>query len=228
MGFSQRRVKTLAAKAPPETWARLSVGAGAKGPRLFDWAALKINHPYEPRRWQRFLLLRRSLRSKDEEISGYLVFAPAGTALEEMARIAGRRWAIEESFAQSKGRGRLGSVRGAKLDGMAPAHDSGHGRAGAPGDYPCAALCQSAPAAAGAGGLQKKPRPPSNRLVKVSVAEVRRFFVALLWSAGSLTSPKCCAGRTGAGAIKLWPCSFTTRAETLCAIYNCNTRTRSH
>jgi SRSO17 transposase len=48
------------------------------------------------------VLLRRSLRSKDEEISGYLVFAPAETSVAEMARVAGRRWAIEEGFAQSK------------------------------------------------------------------------------------------------------------------------------
>lgn len=65
-----------------------------------DWAALTINHPHGPA-WQRFLLLRRS-RSKAEEITAYLVFGPADTSLEEMARVAGRRWAIEESFAQSK------------------------------------------------------------------------------------------------------------------------------
>jgi hypothetical protein len=90
VGFSQRRVKTLAAKAPPEAWARLSVGAGTQGPRLFDWAALRINHPYEPRRWQRFLLLRRSLKDP-QEITFCLAFAPAGTALETLARVAGRR-----------------------------------------------------------------------------------------------------------------------------------------
>ncbi len=47
------------------------------------------------------MLLRRS-RSKAEEITAYLVFGAADTSLEEMARVAGRRWAIEESFAQSK------------------------------------------------------------------------------------------------------------------------------
>ena len=42
------------------------------------------------------------LRTKAEEITAYLVFGRADTSLEEMARIAGRRWAIEESFAQGK------------------------------------------------------------------------------------------------------------------------------
>ena len=48
------------------------------------------------------MLLRRS-RSKAEEITAYLVFGPADTPLEEMARVAARRWSVEESFAQNKG-----------------------------------------------------------------------------------------------------------------------------
>ena len=100
MGFGQRRVKTVKTQVPADAWAEISVAAGTKGPRVFDWAALTINHPHG-RQWQRFLLLRRS-RSGAKEITAYLVFGPADTALEEMARIAGRRWAIEESFAQSK------------------------------------------------------------------------------------------------------------------------------
>jgi SRSO17 transposase len=51
--FSQQRVKTLAAQLPAGAWQRLKVGAGTKGPRLFEWAAVPIHHPYDPRRWQR-------------------------------------------------------------------------------------------------------------------------------------------------------------------------------
>ena len=101
LGFGQQRVKTVKTQVPADAWAERSVAAGTKGPRVFDWVALRINHPYG-KAWQRFLLLRRS-RSKAGEITGYLVFGPAETTLEEMARVAGRRWAIEESFAQSKG-----------------------------------------------------------------------------------------------------------------------------
>ena len=100
LGFGQQRVKTVKTQVPADAWAEISVGAGTKGPRVFDWAALRINHPRGPA-WQRFLLLRRS-RTKAEEITAYLVFGAADTTLEEMARVAGRRWAIEESFAQSK------------------------------------------------------------------------------------------------------------------------------
>ena len=100
MGFGQHRVKTVKTQVPADAWTERSVAAGTKGPRVFDWVALTSNHPHG-RAWQRFLLLRRS-RTKTEEITAYLVFGAADTSLEEMARVAGRRWAIEESFAQSK------------------------------------------------------------------------------------------------------------------------------
>jgi SRSO17 transposase len=100
--LTQHRVKTLAAQVPAEAWRRLTVGRGAKGPRRFEWAAVPINHPHDPRRWQRWVLLRRSC-DDPEDLAFYLAFGPAGTPLEALARAAGRRWAIEEAFAQGKG-----------------------------------------------------------------------------------------------------------------------------
>jgi SRSO17 transposase len=88
--FAQHRVKTLAAQLAAEAWSRITVGAGAKGPRRFDWAALPVNHPYEPQRWQRWVLFRRSCANPDE-LAFYLAFGPAGTGLEDLARAAGRR-----------------------------------------------------------------------------------------------------------------------------------------
>jgi SRSO17 transposase len=102
VGLTQYRVKTLAAQVPAKAWRRLTVGAGAKGPRRFEWAALPINHPYDPRRWQRGVLFRRSC-DDPEDLAFYLAFGPTGTGLEALARVAGRRWAIEEAFAQGKG-----------------------------------------------------------------------------------------------------------------------------
>src|SRR5438067_4339206 len=101
-GLSQRRVKSLVALAPADAWQRLKVGAGTKGPRLFEWAAVSINHPYDPRRWQRWVLVRRSC-SDPEDLAFYLAFGPAGTPLNQLAGAAGRRWTIEEAFAQGKG-----------------------------------------------------------------------------------------------------------------------------
>jgi SRSO17 transposase len=100
--LTQQRVKTLAAQVPAAAWRRLTVGHGAKGPRRFEWAAVPINHPYDSRRWQRWVLVRRSC-DDPEDLAFYLAFGPAGTALPALARAAGRRWAIEEAFAQGKG-----------------------------------------------------------------------------------------------------------------------------
>jgi SRSO17 transposase len=52
--------------------------------------------------WQRWLLARRSL-SDPAEVSYYVVGGPKRTTIEEMARMAGTRWAIEESFETTKG-----------------------------------------------------------------------------------------------------------------------------
>jgi SRSO17 transposase len=48
------------------------------------------------------VLFRRSCANPDE-LAFYLAFGPADTGLEDLARAAGRRWAIEEAFAQGKG-----------------------------------------------------------------------------------------------------------------------------
>ncbi|HEY0790777.1 MAG TPA: IS701 family transposase, partial [Chthoniobacterales bacterium] len=63
---------------------------------------MPINHPYDPRRWERWVLVRRSC-DDPEDLAFYLAFGPAGTGLAVLARVAGRRWAIEEAFAQGKG-----------------------------------------------------------------------------------------------------------------------------
>jgi SRSO17 transposase len=98
------RADTLVAGAPDGAWKRMSCGDGAKGPRLYDWALATVHFETEPG-YQRWLLARRSLtpNSKGElEIAYYLCHAPAGTTMEELIRIAGARWAIEECFQSAK------------------------------------------------------------------------------------------------------------------------------
>ena len=38
-----------------------------------------------------------------DELSAYTVFAPEGTTLEELARVAGSRWLVEIGFEEAKG-----------------------------------------------------------------------------------------------------------------------------
>jgi SRSO17 transposase len=88
------------ADLPAAAWQRLSAGAGAKGPRLYDWAYV----PYTgaPAGWRAGLLARRSL-TKPDEIAYYLTQAPAATTVPDLVRVAGTRWVIEAAFEAAKG-----------------------------------------------------------------------------------------------------------------------------
>jgi SRSO17 transposase len=97
-GLTQCRVDAVSAAVPDSGWSRVSAGAGAKGPRLYDWARVPIRPLSEPGRY--WLLIRRSLT--DGELAHYLCFCPPQTPLDDLVAVAGRRWAIEESFQTAK------------------------------------------------------------------------------------------------------------------------------
>ncbi len=102
--WTQRRVSPLLAEVaqqPVAAWQRLSAGAGAKGPRLDDCLRLPLVPPLQDG-YERWFLVRRS-HSDSEELQGYVTFAPAGTPLEELVRVAGSRWTIEVAFEAAKG-----------------------------------------------------------------------------------------------------------------------------
>ena len=85
-----------------EGWQRLSAGDGSKGPRLYDWLRLLLNPPLAEG-FERWLLVRRSIEDPDE-LTAYTVFAPEGTTLEELAKVAGSRWRVEKiGFEEAKG-----------------------------------------------------------------------------------------------------------------------------
>ncbi|TWA50489.1 SRSO17 transposase [Azospirillum baldaniorum] len=86
-------------EVPADGWHRLSAGTGSKGPRLYDWAHLPFRGA--PEGWQKGLLIRRRLG--DGDLTFYLTFAPGGTTLEELVRVAGTRWTIESAFELAKG-----------------------------------------------------------------------------------------------------------------------------
>jgi SRSO17 transposase len=94
-------IKTLLSEVPRAGWVRLSAGAGSKGPRIYDWQRLELSEPARAG-WQRWLLLRRSV-ADPSEVTAYCVFACAGTSLENLARVAGMRWTVEESIQTAKG-----------------------------------------------------------------------------------------------------------------------------
>src|SRR5206468_1540300 len=101
LGRQQRQVKPILAGLPVEGWTRLSAGDGAKGPRWYDWCWLPLADPMEPT-WRRWLLVRRSI-SEPTELRAYVIYAPQDTTLEEVVRVAGTRWSIEQLVEAAKG-----------------------------------------------------------------------------------------------------------------------------
>jgi SRSO17 transposase len=97
----QRQARSLARSLPDGAWIRVSAGRGSKGDRLYDWACVPLADPdtAEAGRW---LLMRRSI-GDPLELAYYLAYGPKETPTEELIRVAGRRWTIEDCFEQAKG-----------------------------------------------------------------------------------------------------------------------------
>ena len=55
--------------------------------------------------------------SQPGELAYFVCFGPAGTALEELVRVAGTRWAIEECFEEAKGQVGLDQYEVRRWDG---------------------------------------------------------------------------------------------------------------
>ena len=97
---ARRRVSEIREMLSQEGWKRRSAGAGTKGERVCDWARIPLGEAREER--QRWLLFRRGV-SDPTEVAYYVASGPEKTSLEEIIRVAGTRWAIEESFESAKG-----------------------------------------------------------------------------------------------------------------------------
>jgi len=94
----------VAAGLPPTAWHRIVVASGTKGPRVYDWAAVRI--VVGEAGWssgvEHWLLMRRSV-AEPVELAYYLSNAPASTPLGTLARVAAARWPIEQCFEEAKG-----------------------------------------------------------------------------------------------------------------------------
>lgn len=105
LAWHQVRAKELIASLPGQAWRVRAAGDGAKGQRRYGWARVRVNGMLDPA-GEYWLLARRSI-SDPTEIAYYLCFAPPRVGLTELARIAGTRWAIEETNEAAKGQTEL-------------------------------------------------------------------------------------------------------------------------
>jgi hypothetical protein len=99
-GLLQTDPATLAEALPATAWSPHAAGEGSKGIRLYDWARIALPWTVDAG-FERWLLIRRNRRDPETR-AYYLVFAPAGTDLAELAGAAGLRWTIEECFQRAK------------------------------------------------------------------------------------------------------------------------------
>jgi len=97
----ERRADKLIAPLPAQAWRKISAGTGSKGPRLYQWARVAVR-PLEDPGAGYWLLARRSLADPTDQ-AYYLCHGSPSTPLRELVRVAGARWAIEESFQSAKG-----------------------------------------------------------------------------------------------------------------------------
>ena len=95
-------VPAVAASLPAAAWHELTVADGAQGPRIHQFAAVRVweNREGLPGRacW---LALRRDLDGSAAQY--YLSNAPADTPVLRLAQVGARRWPIETEFQTEKG-----------------------------------------------------------------------------------------------------------------------------
>jgi len=98
--FVQQRVDRIAEQLDDHDWFRFSVAQGAKGPRVYDWAAGQFGAPTD-HGLIRWLLVRRNVEDPTDR-AYYLCTAPPDATGQDLAVAAGQRWAIETCFQTAK------------------------------------------------------------------------------------------------------------------------------
>jgi SRSO17 transposase len=94
-----RAVSELATALPPRVWQRMSAGAGAKGPRMYSWAWIATTET--PTVGSCSVLIRRN--DTTGELAYYRCYSPTAATLGNLVTVAGRRWTVEEAFQTGKG-----------------------------------------------------------------------------------------------------------------------------
>jgi SRSO17 transposase len=98
---ADRSAADIAAGVADRHWHHYRAGQGAKGPRWYAWAWARIDESDPACEGYRWLLIRRNLTTG--ELAFYRCYAPTPMPLMALVRIAGIRWAVEESFQAAKG-----------------------------------------------------------------------------------------------------------------------------
>lgn len=103
--LDSKTVAQVARGLEPRAWRRHRVTEGAKGPREYEFARLRVIEKQHkrpgPAGW---LMVRRPLGCRDpKEFKYFLSNAPKTVSLTALARVGCLRWTIEENFELAKG-----------------------------------------------------------------------------------------------------------------------------
>lgn len=96
-------VRALVASWPEAHWHRLSVAAGEKGLRTYDWAQQRVRESQHGLPGAACWLLARRSITDPTDIAYYLSDASVETPLRTLARVAAARWTVEQCIEESKG-----------------------------------------------------------------------------------------------------------------------------
>ncbi len=156
-----RAVDELAAALPGHVWQQRSAGAGAKGPRIYSWAWIATTEA--PEVGSCSVLIRRN--DTTGELAYYRCYTPTAATLGDLVRVAGRRWTVEESFQTSKG-----------LTGL----DQHQVRTWTSWHRWSVLVMLAHAFLAVQTATQRETENPNPDLIRLSINEFRRLFIALI------------------------------------------------
>ncbi|MCK9931698.1 IS701 family transposase [Frankia sp. Mgl5] len=160
IGIGPRKAVELAVRLPARSWQKLSAGMGSKGQRYYDWAMIDtVDQDLPGRHW---LLIRRNRRTG--EYAFYRAHAPGPVPLSALVRVAGRRWAVEETIQTCKELASLDQHQVRKWTSW----------------HRWTVLAMLVHAFLAVLAADERDQPPPEGLLPLTVNEVRRLFTALV------------------------------------------------
>lgn len=96
-------VAAVIAAQPSDSWQRLVVSEGEKGPRTYDWTGVRVVESRNKLPGAASWLLARRSTTDPTDIAYYLSNAPQSTPLQTLAEVAAARWSIETTIEEGKG-----------------------------------------------------------------------------------------------------------------------------
>jgi hypothetical protein len=116
-GAGEQRADALISAAPSRAWQRLSTGAGAHGPRVFDWTRVPVPHPVAAR--PRALAAGPPVGQRPRRDRLLRLLRPAPVQHRRPGLDRREPLAYRGVFPASQKRGRAGSLPGPLLAGLA-------------------------------------------------------------------------------------------------------------